>query len=103
MATPQPYSRQIDTCLDLDGCDREGAIKIVNQAFDAAEEQGYTNVRCDYEYGYDGESGTMYVKGDKMETMEQAILREAQVQQIRLWTEKRERLEFERLAKKFGS
>ncbi len=103
MATPQKVRVKVPGIyFDMDGDDRDQAIAQINQVFDEAERQGFTDVRLDW-YRVDYGDGYEYVlMGDRMETVGEAAKREAREAQTREWREQNERETFERLKKKFG-
>jgi len=100
--TPKLYSTTASVgAIDLDGDNREGAIATINRYFDTAEAAGYTNCRLDWQQR-DYEDGYEYVlMGDKMETVEQAALREGRERLQRSQIELREREQLARLKEKY--
>ncbi len=105
MAVPVPQKRRERIgyqTLDVDGYDRAQALAAVNALFDYAENNGYTDVQLDWS-SRDYEDGYEYtLRGDRMETQQEALLREAAEAQRLAYHEQAQRRQYEALKAKFG-
>lgn len=107
MATPQLIRgvkiRSIR--YDLDGNSLVEAVSRLQEANTEITREGWQNLRIsvdtEYDYG-DSVDAVVHILGDRMETAEEAILRERTENQRRKFAESRERAEFERLKAKYG-
>lgn len=93
--------REIESInFDLDGLTFDEAIKFFERKKEEYADSQYRNVRLDTDRDYNDE-WNLIIKGEILETQEQANLREAQERQIELRRKERRRREFEQLKKEF--
>jgi len=105
MATPKEVSLKIESIrYELEG-DVMDAVSFLQKKHTELTRQGFTKLRIDIDtesdYG-DSSDACAYLYGTRMETQEEADLREQQETRQREWYERREREQFEALKKKFG-
>ena len=106
MATPQMISgvHIADIKYEID-VDLDKAISNLQKLKTSHTREGWTNLRLDIDAQSDyGDSYYAHVNliGDRMETAEEAIIREGTERQRAKFIEDRERDQYEQLRKKFG-